>query len=105
MATKLTNEMLPYRSIPVGEYIEDDMKSLGLKQNELAQKLEMPASNLNSIIKGKRRITAEIAIKLEGVFGTPANIWLGLQSQYDIEMVRRSLSDKTKKRTVIANSV
>ena len=101
MATKLTNEMLPYRSFPVGEYIENDMKSLGLKQNELAQKLDMPASNLNSIIKGKRRVTAETAIKLEGVFGTPANIWLGLQSQYDIETVRRSLSSKTNKTPVI----
>jgi len=97
MAIKLTNQMLPYRSFHVGEYIDEDMKSLGLKQIELVRKMEMPASNLNAIINGKRNITVGIAIKLESVFGTPADIWLGLQDKYEIENAIRSLQNKTDK--------
>jgi hypothetical protein len=47
MAIKLTNQMLPYRSFHVGEYIDDDMKSLGLKRIELVRKMEMPAFKCN----------------------------------------------------------
>jgi addiction module HigA family antidote len=51
--------------------------------------LEIPQTRISQILKGKRRITADTALRLSSYFGNSAKFWLGLQDDYDIEEEQR----------------
>ena len=55
----------------------------------LSKDLEIPQTRISQIIKGKRRITADTALRLSSYFGNSAKFWLGLQDDYDIEEEKR----------------
>lgn len=65
--------------------VEDFMKPLGLTQYRLAKEIGVPARRINEIVQGKRAITPETALRLERYLGWPAQVWLNLQSSYDIQ--------------------
>ena len=52
---------------------------------KLSKRLNIPQTRISEIIKGRRRITADTALRLSKFFGTSAKFWLGLQDDYDIE--------------------
>lgn len=79
-------------AIPVGEYIEDEMNARGVNQTEFASLLEMDKTKLNKILRGTQRLTAEIALKIEHVWGIPAHLFLDLQTQYDIDKAKETLN-------------
>jgi addiction module HigA family antidote len=79
MAKKLT-------PIHPGEHLwEDFMKPLGLSSNALARALEVTAARINDIVRQRRGITADTALRLARFFGTDAQSWLNLQSHYDLQ--------------------
>lgn len=84
---------IPYVATHVGEHIFDEMEAREMTQKELAKALDIQPSYLNEIIKGKRNINAEIAVKLEKVWGIKAYMWLGLQAKYEIDLVRIKYRD------------
>ncbi len=51
----------------------------------LSKEIEVPQTRISQILKGKRRITADTALRLSNYFGNSAKFWLGLQDDYDIE--------------------
>ena len=65
--------------------LEEFLKPMGLSQNHLALKIRVPARRINEIVLGKRRITADSALRLALYFGTSARFWLGLQTDYDLD--------------------
>ncbi|MBA4181152.1 MAG: addiction module antidote protein, HigA family [Anaerolinea sp.] len=71
-------------AIPPGEYVAEELALRGMSQRELAESLGWPPRALSGFIRGKRRVSADMAIDLERVLGTPAHVWLGLQSEYDL---------------------
>ena len=71
-------------AIPPGKILLDTIKALSISQTELARRMDLPVQELTSIIKGKKEITAGIAIKLEDVLDTPAHIWLNLERDYQL---------------------
>ena len=74
-----------------GEILREDfMKPLGLTVNKLALELHVPATRIGEIVHGRRRVTAETALRLARYFKTNAKFWLNLQNFYDIEVSRRS---------------
>lgn len=74
-----------------GEILREDfMKPLHLTVNKLALELHVPATRIGEIVHGRRRITAETALRLARYFHTNAEFWLNLQNFYDIEVSRRS---------------
>lgn len=74
-----------------GEVLREDfMKPLRLTVNRLALELHVPATRIGEIVHGRRRITAETALRLARYFHTNAEFWLNLQNFYDIEVSRRS---------------
>lgn len=87
---------IPYEATHVGEHIFDEMEARGMTQKELAQALEIQPSYLNEIIKGKRNINAEFAVKLEKAWGIKAYMWLGLQAKYEIDLIRIKYRDMEK---------
>lgn len=76
--------------IPPGEILlEEFLAPLGISQNKLARDIDVPVGRINEIIKGKRAITADTALRLAKFFGTTAELWLNLQTDYDLRKARR----------------
>ncbi len=66
------------------------LEPLGVSAYRLSKDLNIPQTRLSQIIKGKRRITADTALRLSKYFGVSAKFWLGLQDDYDLEEERES---------------
>jgi addiction module HigA family antidote len=64
---------------------EDFLKPLGLSANRLAMELIVPVTRVNDIVRGKRAITADTALRLAHYFGTTPQFWMNLQANYDLE--------------------
>jgi len=78
--------------IPPGEILlEEFMKPLGLSQNRLARDLDVNVARVSEIVRGKRGITADTALRLAKYFGTTPELWLNLQSDYDLRLARRDV--------------
>ena len=81
-----TNKLSP---IHPGEILREEfMKPRGLSQNALARALKVPPRRINEIVLEKRGITADTALRLARFFGTSAEMWAGLQADYDLRLVR-----------------
>ena len=65
--------------------LEDFLNPLKISAYKLAKDLKIPQTRISEILKGKRRITADTALRLSHYFGNSAKFWLGLQDDYDIE--------------------
>ncbi len=75
--------------IPPGELLRDEwMVPLGLSARELARELGVPPNRITEIIRGERAITAATALRLARYFGTDAQSWINLQTQYDLATER-----------------
>ena len=81
-----TNKLAP---IHPGEILREEfMKSRDLSQNALARALNVPPRRINEIVLEKRGITADTALRLARYFGTSAEMWTGLQADYDLRLAR-----------------
>ena len=74
--------------------LEEFLKPLGLSQNRLALNIAVPPRRINEIVLGKRRITAETALRLARYFDTTPQFWLGLQTDYDLDVAADALGDR-----------
>ena len=75
--------------IPPGEILlEEFMKPLGISRNRLSRDLDIPVSRVSEIVRGGRTITADTALRLGSYFGTSAEMWMNLQSGYDLRVAR-----------------
>ena len=89
----MTNKMLA--PVHPGEVLlEEFLKPFGLSQNRLALSLSVSPRRINEIVLGKRRVSAETALRLARYFDTTPRFWLGLQADYDLDVA----SDKLGKR-------
>ena len=66
--------------------LEDVLKPLGMSGNHLAKALGVTAARLNDIVRGRRGVTADTALRLARYLGTSAEFWLGLQLEYDLRV-------------------
>ena len=65
--------------------LEEFMKPLGITAYRLSKDIGIPQTRISAILKGKRRITADTALRLSQYFGNSAKFWLGLQDDFDLE--------------------
>jgi addiction module HigA family antidote len=65
--------------------LEEFLKPMEISAYRLAKETFIPQTRVSAILKGKRRITADTALRLSRFFGTSAKYWLGLQADYDLE--------------------
>jgi addiction module HigA family antidote len=73
---------------------EEFVKPLGITQSELAVRLGISFPRLNEIIRGKRAVTPDTALRLERVLGMSADFWLGLQLDWDLWHTMRGSKSK-----------
>lgn len=85
--------------IPPGEILlEEFMRPLELSINALARAIDVPPNRVSEIVNGKRAITADTALRLGKYFGVSPELWLDLQSDYDLRVARRSVWPKIESR-------
>jgi addiction module HigA family antidote len=77
--------------------LEEFLKPMGISQNKLALNIGVPPRRINEIVLEKRRITADTALRLSKYFGVTAEFWLGLQSQFDLDVASDKLGDRLDK--------
>lgn len=77
-----------------GEILQEEwLAPLGLSQYALAKAIGVPPRRINEIIKGMRGITADTALRLAAFFGTDAQSWINLQSDYELSEARDTMGD------------
>ena len=97
MATKKIAPIHP------GEILaEDFMGPRGLTANRLALNLHIPANRLTEIIRGRRAITADTALRLARYFDTSAELWLGLQADYELRKAKDEIGRQVERDVRIA---
>jgi addiction module HigA family antidote len=77
--------------------LEEFLKPMDLSQNRVAMDIHVPARRINEIVQGKRRITADTALRLGRFFGNSPQFWLGLQMDYDLDVAEDNLKDRLKR--------
>lgn len=70
---------------------EEFLEPLEISQNRLAVAIGVPPRRINEIVHGKRRITADTALRLSRYFGTTDRFWLNLQTRFDLETEKDNL--------------
>ena len=83
-----------YNIHPGEVLLEEFIKPMGISAYRLAKQTNIPQTRISQICKGKRRITADTALRLSKYFGTTPQFWLGLQDDYDLEEQQEILSDE-----------
>lgn len=74
--------------------IEEFLKPMALSQNQLALAIRVPARRINEIVQGKRRVTADTALRLARYFQMSPQFWLGLQMDYDLDVAEDELGER-----------
>lgn len=73
-----------------GEILREEfLEPLGMSANALALALRVPATRIGDILRGRRSITPDTALRLARYFGTSADLWVGLQAEYDLRAAQR----------------
>ena len=68
--------------------LEDFLKPLGLTASRLAIELMVPVTRMNDIVRGRRAVTADTALRLARYFGTTPQFWMNLQANYELELAQ-----------------
>jgi len=84
--------------------LEEFLKPMELSQNKVALDIRVPARRINEIVLGKRRITADTALRLAKYFNMSPQFWLGLQMDYDLDIAEDQLSDQLKREVQVYHS-
>ncbi len=89
------------RAIHPGEILREEfVEPLALSVNALARRLDVPATRLHEILKERRGITADTALRLARCFDTTAEFWMALQADYDIKTARQTSAKAIATRVV-----
>jgi HTH-type transcriptional regulator/antitoxin HigA len=87
MAKRLESDL----AIHPGQLLAEELEVREWTQKALAEAMGRPPGVISAIISGKKAITAETALQLERVLGTPAALWVAKQGQYDLIVARQKL--------------
>lgn len=88
-------ERLP--NIHPGEILQEEfLDSFGITAYKLSKEIKIPQTRISQILKGKRRITADTALRLSEYFGNSPQFWMGLQDDFDLEEEKIKIEEELK---------
>jgi antitoxin HigA-1 len=94
-----------FTPVTPGEMLKDEfLTEYSLSQNELARAIGISPNRITEIVNGRRRITADTALRLGLYFGNSAEFWMNLQSHYDLKLARRGIAPEDAQRIVAARA-
>jgi addiction module HigA family antidote len=86
------------RPVHPGEVLREDfLRPSGLTANALAKALHVPAPRINDIVRGRRGVTADTAMRLARYFGGDAQSWLNLQTLHDLRIAEKANASKIER--------
>lgn len=88
----MTDKLSPIH--PGEVLLEEFIKPMNLSQNRIAINIGVDTRRINEIVLGKRAVTADTALRLSRFFGNSPQFWLGLQTQYDIDVAEDQLGKR-----------
>jgi addiction module HigA family antidote len=77
--------------------LEEFLMPMGMSQNRAALDMGVPARRINEIVLGRRRVTADTALRLGRFFGTSPQFWLGLQMDFDLDVAQDALAERLER--------
>lgn len=87
----ITNGMRP---IHPGEVLREEfLQPMGISAHALAMALQVPAPRINDVVRERRAVTVDTALRLAKYFGTSAEFWMGLQTDFDMATARATMAD------------
>ena len=90
-----TNKMRP---IHPGEILREEyLAPLGMTPHALAMELRVPAPRINDVVRERRGVTVDTALRLSRYFDTTAQFWMNLQSSYDLKIAEREVGGKIER--------
>ena len=95
------NDVEPYEPVHPGDAIKDDLEYLGITQKQLAEKIGLPRSQVNEILRGKRSVNYQFALLIEKALGTDAETLLKMQHSYDISIAKRNKAFMEKLQRIV----
>jgi HTH-type transcriptional regulator/antitoxin HigA len=93
--------MTPCEATHPGELIKDELKERGMTQKQLALETGIKPSVLSETVNGKRSVSLNVAVALEKALGIPADFWMNLQTQYDLDTAQ--IAERDNQRETIAS--
>lgn len=90
----MNKKQIPFIATHPGELIKDELKERNLTQKELSEMTGIKPSVLSETINGKRSVSLNVAVALERALGIPAEIWMNLQTQYDLDSAQIAEREK-----------
>jgi addiction module HigA family antidote len=83
-----------------GEILKEELDERGISLNKLSRDIRIPLSRVSLIANGKRAVTADTALRLARYFGTSAQVWMNLQTAYDLEIAERQIGAAIQKEVI-----
>jgi addiction module HigA family antidote len=93
------NKLMPVH--PGEILLEEFLKPMNLSQNQIALALRVPARRINEIVHGKRRVTADTALRLARYFNMSPRFWLVLQMNYDLDVANDRVGDRLNQEVAV----
>ena len=88
----IANNLTPYKPVHPGEMLKEEIEYRGLSQRKLATQMGVSYSVLNEVLNCKRPVTTEYALLFEAALGIDAGIFIGMQADYDLQIIKQSKS-------------
>ena len=95
--------LTPFVATHPGEMIKDELKERGMTQKQLSEQTGIKPSVLCETINGKRSVSLSVAVALEKALNIPADIWMNLQTQYDLDTT--NIADRDNQRETVAVTI
>jgi addiction module HigA family antidote len=80
-----------------GEVLGDELAELGLSAAELARQIDVPPNRISQLLRGRRAVTGDTALRLGHWFGSSGQFWLNLQSAYDLRLAEQLAGEAIRK--------
>ena len=93
----------PFVATHPGEMIKDELRERGMTQKQLAEETGIKPSVLSETINGKRSVSLSVALALEKSFDIPADIWMNLQTQYDLDAA--NIAERDNQRETVSVTI
>ena len=85
------------KPIHPGEFLVDELQEIGMTPTELSRQLDVPPNRISQIVRGKRDVTADTALRLGKFFGTGPELWMNLQKACDLDKAKAKLGPGIRK--------
>ena len=95
--------LIPFEATHPGEMIKDELKERGMTQKQLAEETGIKPSVLSETINGKRSISLNVAVALEKALDIPADMWMNMQTQYDLDTA--NIAERDGQRETVAVTI